>query len=238
LTAPLPRGILFDLDDTIVAFSQVSEPIWQRVCREHVGRRDGLDADAIYRAIRDTSAWHWSDPERHRRGRLDLDATRRTIVDLAFEKVRLDDADLARDIAAAYALQREEAVRPFPRAIDTLEALVDRGVSLGLLTNGEAHKQRAKIDRFGLDRFFQTILIEGELGYGKPDERVYWRALRDLGLGPADVWSVGDNLAWEVAAPQALGVYAIWNDFRRQGLPDGSPVLPDRIIHGISELLP
>jgi putative hydrolase of the HAD superfamily len=191
----------------------------------------------MYRAIRETSAWYWSDPERHRRGRLDLDATRRTMVGLAFEKLGLDNADLAGDIAAAYALHREEAVHPFPGAIETLQALVDRGVSLALLTNGEAAKQRAKVDRFGLDRFFRTVLVEGELGYGKPDERVYRRAMSDLGLGPADVWAVGDHLEWEVAAPQALGVFGIWNDFRRHGLPDGATIVPDRIIHSISELI-
>ena len=234
---PLPRGILFDLDDTIVAFSQVAGPTWRRVCHEHAGGSESLDAEALYRAIRESSAWYWSDPGRHKKGRLDLDATRRTLVGLACEKLGIDDGNLAREIAEAYSIQREEAVHPFPGAIETLQTLVDRGVSLALLTNGEAHKQRAKVVRFRLDRFFETVLIEGELGYGKPEERVYLRALEDLGLGPEDVWAVGDHLEWEVAAPQALGVYGIWNDFRRRGLPAGSTVVPDRIIHGISELV-
>jgi putative hydrolase of the HAD superfamily len=159
------------------------------------------------------------------------------MVGLALGKLGMDDSDLACEIAKAYSVQREAAVQPFPGAIETLHTLRDRDVSLALITNGEAHKQRAKVVRFGLDRFFETVLIEGELGYGKPEERVYQRALEDLGLGPSEVWAVGDHLEWEVAAPQALGVYGIWNDFRRQGLPDGSMVVPDRIIHGISELV-
>lgn len=31
----LPKGILFDLDDTIIAFDAVAEPVWERVCRSY-----------------------------------------------------------------------------------------------------------------------------------------------------------------------------------------------------------
>jgi putative hydrolase of the HAD superfamily len=47
---------------------------------------------------------------------------------------------------------------------------------------------------------------------------------------------VGDNLEWDVAAPQALGAYGIWVDVRRGGLLAGAAVRPDRVIHAIREL--
>jgi putative hydrolase of the HAD superfamily len=49
---------------------------------------------------------------------------------------------------------------------------------------------------------------------------------------------VGDNLEWEVAAPQRLGIHAIWHDGYGTGLPPDCPVRPDRIIRRLSELLP
>ena len=48
---------------------------------------------------------------------------------------------------------------------------------------------------------------------------------------------IGDNLEWEIAAPQRLGIYAIWMDVHGEGLPPGSTVKPDRIIRSLSELL-
>jgi FMN phosphatase YigB (HAD superfamily) len=33
-----------------------------------------------------------------------------------------------------------------------------------------------------------------------------------LGVGPHETWMVGDNLEWEIVAPQRLGIYAIWHD--------------------------
>jgi putative hydrolase of the HAD superfamily len=48
---------------------------------------------------------------------------------------------------------------------------------------------------------------------------------------------VGDNLEWEIAAPQRLGIYAIWHDGYGEGLHPDSPIRPDRIIRRLSELL-
>ena len=111
------------------------------------------------------------------------------------------------------------------------------GVLLALLTNGSAAGQRAKIDRFDLARHFDCICVEGELGWGKPDERVYVQALKSLAVEPERVWMVGDNLEWDVAAPMKLGITGIWNDRFKTGLPDGQPHIPSRIIRCLSELI-
>ena len=53
-----------------------------------------------------------------------------------------------------------------------------RGVKLALVTNGAAGTQRAKVERFALSDRFDHIQIEGEHGFGKPDERAYLHAMR------------------------------------------------------------
>jgi hypothetical protein len=57
------------------------------------------------------------------------------------------------------------------------------------------------------------------------------------GVGPHETWIVGDNLEWEIVAPQRLGIYAIWYDGYGVGLPRNSAIRPDRIIRRLSELL-
>jgi len=84
---------------------------------------------------------------------------------------------------------------------------------------------------------FDHILIEGELGFGKPDRRVYETAMEALGSRPGETWCVGDNLEWEVVAPQRLGITGIWHDWRGRGLPTGTTVRPDRIIRSLPDLL-
>ena len=58
-----------------------------------------------------------------------------------------------------------------------------------------------------------------------------------LGVEAHETWMVGDNLEWEVAAPQRLGIYAIWYDGYSVGLPSDAPIQPDRIIRALPELL-
>jgi putative hydrolase of the HAD superfamily len=233
----LPKGILFDLDDTIIAYSPVAEPTWRRICREFAVRTDSLNSEKLMVGINKVSTWYWSDKERHKQGRRNLNHARRIIVTRAFQDMGLKDFSLAHDIADAFSEQREEEVYLFEKAEETLEYLTGQNIQLALMTNGEAQKQRNKIRRFGLERFFKCFFIEGEMGFGKPEEEVYQRAMRGLGLGPKEVWAVGDNLEWDVGAPQKLGIFGIWNDFSRQGLPSGSEVIPDRIIQNISELM-
>ena len=105
-----------------------------------------------------------------------------------------------------------------------------------MITNGSSAGQRAKIERFALEQYFDRILIKGELGFGKPEREVYLKAMAALGSGPADTWCVGNNLEWEVAAPQKLGIYSIWVDPTGAGTPPGSDVEPDRIVASIAEL--
>jgi len=119
-----------------------------------------------------------------------------------------------------------------------LEALRTRGLPLALVTNGDALQQRDKIQRHDLARYFGAIVIEGEFGCGKPQERVYREALRQLGVGPHGVWMVGDNVEWDVVAPQRLGFTGVWIDREGAGLPPThADARPHRIIRSLSELL-
>lgn len=190
--------------------------------------------------INRTRSWYWGSPERHRQGRKDLIGTRHKIVGLSLQGLEIFDGEIAFDLADSYSALRDAKIRLFQHAIEALEelySLYSLDVRLGLVTNGTATEQRSKINRFGLGRFFEVCLIEGETGYGKPDLLVYRRALRELDLDAGEVWMVGDNLIWDVVVPQKLGIYSIWNDYKHIGLPEDTEIIPDNIIHDIYELL-
>jgi putative hydrolase of the HAD superfamily len=233
----LPRAILFDLDDTILMDSNNVDSCWLSACHRCASQTEALKPEALFAAIQEYRAWFWSDPERHRRGRLDLEAARRDIVAGALLQLDIEHPSLASAIAQAYGELRDEDAQPFPDALDTLRLLRKRDIRLALITNGSARLQRRKIEKYDLAAFFDCVLIEGEFGIGKPDERVYLHALSQLETPPARAWMVGDNLEWEVAAPQQLGIFAIWHDVAGTGLPASSKVRPDRIIRALSELI-
>jgi putative hydrolase of the HAD superfamily len=239
----LPRAILFDLDDTIIAAYGAAQAAWSRAAREFAPALAPLDPEAVAAAIAAYSRVFWSDPAWHKHWRLRLDEARRRVVAGAFAELAAKGA-AAPDPAVSSAMAERctamlhDEMRIFPGAHETLDRLKDKGVRLALVTNGAAAVQRAKVVRFALEHRFEHIQIEGEHGFGKPEERAYTHAMEALGVAPQDTWMVGDNLEWEVAAPQRLGIYAIWYDAYGRGLPPESPIRPDRIITALPELLP
>ncbi len=185
----------------------------------------------------------WGDAERHREWRArPLVESRRFIAAQAFEVLRAQGAAhlgeaMAHRLGEHFHSRREGFCRLFPGACAALDAVRAKGILMGLVTNGVSASQRAKLARFDLERRFDHIQIEGEHGFGKPEPRAYAHAMAALDVEAHETWMVGDNLEWEVAAPQRLGIFAVWHDGYRQGLPAQSTVRPDLIVHRISELL-
>jgi putative hydrolase of the HAD superfamily len=161
-TPHLPTALLLDLDDTILSYSAGADDLWRTLCEECGPRLNGCGPAQLLQNLDHVKGWYWSDKERHRRGRLDLQMARREIVRLTFERAGVVNAALADELADAFTSRREEMVVPFPGALDALSRLNARGVRLALITNGRSEFQRAKIERHGLARFFDCILIEGE----------------------------------------------------------------------------
>lgn len=233
---PLPPGLLLDLDDTILTYDAIGSDTWLQTSRVFADRC-GVAALTLHQAMEDTRHWYWGDPERNRLGRMRLDEVRIEIVHLCLRQLGTDDAALAAEIAEYFRTARDAAIGFFPGARETLVELRRRGIPLALVTNGQSHHQRAKLERFALEPFFDAICIEGEMGFGKPDPRAFAQALVGLGLKPEATWMVGDNLEWDILGAQRVGVTGVWHDYRHRGLPADAPAVPDHTIHALSELV-
>ena len=231
------RALLVDLDDTLLDYSGGVEEHWAAAVRACCPPGGGVDAERLVAVLAKTRRWFWDDPARHRRERVHMLAAWTHIVEFALERLGAAADGLAPAIARDFAGRRREAMRLFPDTTTSLTELRRRGVGLALVTNGDAGQQRDKIERHGLARFFDAIVIEGEFGAGKPEEIVYRHALVSLGAAAREAWMAGDHLEFDVGAPQRLGLRGVWVDRTGQGLPADSTVLPHRIVRSFGELV-
>ncbi|MFO1081401.1 MAG: HAD family hydrolase [Reyranellaceae bacterium] len=237
---PLPRAILFDLDDTLIRAYAQPEEAWRRLLHIFSAHLDAHDAESLERvriAIMEEARAFWTDPAAAARWRLDIPGARRLSVRRGLARLGLDDVELADRIADAFTEMRRNEYRLYPDAHATVDSLRRSGVKLALVTNGAAATQREKIVRFDLTHRFDHIQIEGEFGRGKPDLDVYRHALERLGVAASDAWMVGDNYEWEVEAPLQLGICGIWYDPFHAGVPAHARQQPTRIIRRLAELV-
>jgi putative hydrolase of the HAD superfamily len=214
-------AVLLDLDDTILDNAAGLEAAWTTIAREIATRLGDVGADAIGAQFRASSDWFWSDDERHRWGRLDMPGARRAVLGHLLESLGRPSPALADELTALYCRLRDQALMPFEGALDALARLRERTPALGLVTNGAAAAQRAKIERFDLARFFDVIAVEGEVGVGKPDARVFAHATGVLGAAPERALMAGDNYECDVLGALGAGLHAVWIDRRRSWAPPG-----------------
>jgi putative hydrolase of the HAD superfamily len=236
----LPRAMLIDMDDTILSAYGRPEIAWNHVAAEFAEEFWPIPPQEVATAVLAFARNFWATAEAA--WRLKLAEARHLTVKGGFAALaaaghpRLPD-DLAIRFADRFTRYREEEMFVFPGAHEAIDQFKLLGIKLALVTNGAADTQRAKVERFELAHRFDHIQIEGEHGFGKPEERAYLHAMEALGVTATETWMIGDNLEWEVVMPQRLGIYAIWLDAHGEGLPEGSAIKPDRIIRSLTELL-
>lgn len=114
----------------------------------------------------------------------------------------------------------------------TLKALREMGVKTAIISNtpwgSPAHIWRRELDRHDLSELVDAAVFCGDVGWRKPDPRIFRHALRRLGLEAEDCLFVGDDPRWDIDGPEALGMDTVLID--RKGRNSAAIHKLDRVI--------
>ncbi|MFV0394355.1 MAG: HAD family hydrolase [Coprobacillaceae bacterium] len=234
------KGIFIDLDDTLINFGGVTRESWRLTCEKMISEYPDISIDPVNLAnkITNISDAYWADEDIRPKGNVDYRKLRTEIISQACRELNIViSKDALAYLLDSYAFNKEEAIYLFPNVYETLKTLREKGHKLVLITNGNSERQRGKIERFDLEKYFDLILIEGEQEFGKPDIRVYEKAIDFCEISKNQACMVGDNYLWEVETPIKYGMNGVWVNIKDTPLPEQTTVKPDLIIQNISELL-
>ncbi|MGE0827183.1 MAG: HAD-IA family hydrolase [Candidatus Binatia bacterium] len=103
------------------------------------------------------------------------------------------------------------AWRLYPETLQTLTALHECGVCLGVISNFDS-RLFGLLDGFGLSRFFDPIVISTQAGAAKPESAIFTQALARHGFRPAETFHVGDSVHADIAGAQAVGLLPVLID--------------------------
>jgi putative hydrolase of the HAD superfamily len=104
-----------------------------------------------------------------------------------------------------------------------------------LLTNGAPEVQREKTVRPGLESFFHPTVVSGEVGFGKPDRRIFEYALDRTKTVPEEALMIGDNPVRDIAGARECGMGTVWVNYPGIPFPDGGK--PDFEIRAFPEII-
>lgn len=120
---------------------------------------------------------------------------------------------------------------PFSNLISILGQLKKSNIALGMISNGFTEFQLANIRALGIEAYFDVILISEREGLRKPDQRIFIRALDQLGVDAKTAIFVGDHPKNDVEAAAQAGMKSIWK--RNSQWPSANA---DFIIDGLAEI--
>ncbi|WOA59849.1 HAD family hydrolase [Bacillus mycoides] len=112
---------------------------------------------------------------------------------------------------------------------------IKRHFKVGIITNGSTQRQKAKIMNTSLNEYFDTIIISEEVGFSKPDKRIFELALKKLNVQPENTLFVGDDLEKDIAGCQNANIKGIW--FNPHGIMNKTEIKPYSEIDTFDSLL-
>ncbi len=225
--------VLFDLDDTLhddtAAFHTAAEEVAREVAAEH-----GVDAIALKAAYiaQAEGFWHRLTGEQLKTR---LSGVRAQLWREALSHLGIEDSTLANHSAVRYNEYRKKYFTVFPGAIDMLRTLRERGMKLGILTNGFAETHREKIALLQIGELFDAVFIADEVGMLKPDPLLFAHACTQLGAPPMRGAMVGDRYDRDIRGALDAGMFAVWLKVRDESIPQGAPP-PHAICRSIIEV--
>ncbi len=186
----MAAAAIFDLDGTLVTFNlDIRE--WRKVLLDVV-RKYGFDP-----------------------GGMSLNTPTQDILDYARDKAGPERPEVyarlkgeAFSILDRLELDGAASATVFPDAVDTLRYLKSKGVRLCIVTNSGSKAASESLKKSGLGGYFEFVLTRDDTETMKPRPEGLIKAIRMLGLSPAEVLYVGDS-RYDIMAARQAGVRSV-----------------------------
>ncbi|MBP2653176.1 MAG: ppaX [Firmicutes bacterium] len=204
------KGILFDLDGTLLDTNKLIIESFQHTFKVHYNREVDLDVVRAYFGRPLRAALEYLGPDK-------IDELTRTY----------------REFNAA---NHDRLTGIFPGVAETIKSLYEQDIRLAVVTSKMQARARKGLELFDLEKYFCTIVGCDNCQKHKPDPEPVQRALNELGLIGEDCLMIGDS-PFDLASAKAVGVKTAavrWTEVPWNFLMEENP---DYILDNIKDLL-
>lgn len=207
----LIEGVIFDLDDTLYGEKQYVRSGYNKIA-EYLGKEDATEKLLAYFEVG------------------------KPAIDCYLKEIGMEEK---KDECLSIYRKQMPDIKLYDGAKELIANLKDRGIKVGIITDGRPEGQRNKLIALGLDRMVDDIIITDELGgiqFRKPND-ISFRIMQNRWRVPFEnIVYIGDNPAKDFQACHQLGMQSLY--FRNaDGLYSTLVECSERTVDTVEEML-
>jgi len=135
----------------------------------------------------------------------------------------IDAKELGIETSRVFRSASLRRIGAYPQSLMFLEKY--RELPKCIVSNGQRVFSELELRFLGLHQYFDFIIFSSDVGYKKPDTRMFERALGIMGIEAHEVMSIGDTPENDIFPPQELGMQAMhihdaWKEVEETEKPD------------------
>ena len=220
------KHIFFDLDRTLWDFETNSFETLSELSIKYKFKDLGIDSiDSFITQYNPINNRMWDE---YGKGIIDKKTLRYGRFSEALLKFNINDKQLAKQFADDYIASSPLKTSLFPHTKEVLEYL-NQKYFLHIITNGFEEVQHTKLKKCKIDHYFNQIITSEQVGFNKPDIRIFHYSLSAANTTTEDSLMIGDNLQADIVGARNAGMNQVF--FNNSG-----EVHDELITHEISSL--
>lgn len=187
------KAVIFDLDDTLVSEKEYVISGFKVVSRE-ISYRYNLDYNDILTKMREF-----------------FDVSSKNVFNRVLDLFYIDYSN--EDILELIDIYRNHKpdIKFYDDVIPTINILKEKGIKVGIITDGYKETQNKKIEVLKCRKLFDEIIVTDELGreFWKPHEKAYLMMSERLGVNLNEMIYIGDNEKKDFIGANKLGIFTV-----------------------------
>lgn len=187
------KAVIFDMFETLVTHYE---------CPVYMGKQIAKDMGIDEQKFREI--WDTSDDDRT--------LGKRSLEDVIEEILKVNDcysSQLFEKIITKRKRSKRECFEHIhPEIIPLFDALKERNIKIGLITN--CYFEESEVIRSSIFfEYFDSVCMSCEMGVKKPDTKIFEKCMSDLGVVAKECLYVGDGGSFELETAKSLGMYPL-----------------------------
>ncbi|MBT8258570.1 MAG: YjjG family noncanonical pyrimidine nucleotidase [Bacteroidia bacterium] len=209
------KHVFFDLDHTLWDFDKNSALTFEKIFQMNDIR---LDLDGFLKIYEPLNLAYW---KLYREDKIDKPSLRFHRLNDTFQKMEMKvKAAMIHRLAEDYIAHLTSFNHLFEGTFEILEYLMPK-YQMHIITNGFKEVQHGKLNKAGIDHYFQTVTNSEMVGAKKPSPKIFNHALDRAGARANQSIMIGDNYEADILGALDQGLDAICFNYHNESIENG-----------------